>query len=73
MTLPIDHEQLQKKGEREQSLTDARARLRAERAQLASDREECERLLVEVQDAARRGDARAEPRCASSPRASCAG
>jgi hypothetical protein len=50
MTPPNDCEQHQKKGEREQSLTEARARLRAERAKLAADREECERLLVEVQE-----------------------
>lgn len=51
MTPPNDHEQREKKDERAQSLTDARAKLRAERAQLAADREECERLLVEVQEA----------------------
>jgi hypothetical protein len=51
MTPPNEVQQVQKQGERESSLADARARLRAERAKLAADREECERLLVEVQEA----------------------
>jgi len=51
MTPPNEEPQTAKQAERELSLTDARARLRAERAKLAADREECERLLVEVQEA----------------------
>ena len=50
MTPHIDQQQL-RFSERERSLTEARAALRIERAQLASDRAEAERLLAELQDA----------------------
>lgn len=50
MTPHIDPKQM-RAAERERSLTAARAALRVERAQLAADRAEADRLLAEMQDA----------------------
>src|SRR4051794_20760383 len=50
MTPHIDQQQ-HRFSERERSLTEARAALRIERAQLTADRAEAERLLAEMQEA----------------------